>query len=39
MDLMKEVGSTSRPHLLDMMNYGHLKARMHAFIKSIDKKA
>ena len=39
MDLMKEGGSTSRPHLLYRTNYGYWKARMHAFIKLIDEKA
>ena len=39
MDLMKESGSTSRPPLLDGKNYGYWKARMQAFIKSIDGKA
>ena len=38
MDLMKESGSTSLPHLLDGMNYGYWKARMLAFIKSIDER-
>ena len=39
MNLMKEGGSTSRPPFLDGTNYGYGKARMHAFIKSIDEKA
>ena len=36
---MKEGGSTSRPSLLDWMNYCYWKVRMFAFIKSIDEKA
>ena len=39
MDLMKEGGFTSPPPFLDGMNYGYWKARMCAFIKSIDEKA
>ena len=39
MNLMKEGGSTSHPPLLDGRNYGFWKARMRAFIKSIDEKA
>ena len=38
MDLLKESGSTNRPPLLDGTNYGYWKARMCAFIKSIDEK-
>ena len=36
MDLIKEGGSTSRLSLLDGTNFGFWKARMHAFIKSIN---
>ena len=39
MDLMKECGSTSRPSLLDGLNYGYWKAKMCSFIKSIGEKA
>ena len=35
MDSMKEGDSTSRPPLLNGMNYGYWKARICAFIKSI----
>ena len=41
-DFLKEGGSIGRPRrppLLDGMNYKHWKARMCAFIKSIDEKA
>ena len=39
MQLLNEGGSTSRPPLLNGTNYGYWKARLHAFIKSIDEKA
>ena len=39
MDLMKEGVATSHPPLLDDTKYGYWKARMHAFIKSIDEKS
>ena len=39
MDLLKEGSSTGCPPLLDGTNYGYWKARMCAFIKSIDEKA
>ena len=39
MDFMKEGGSVQRPPLLDGTNYSYWKARMKAFIKSMDEKA
>ena len=39
MDLMKEGGSTSCPSFLDGTNYGYWKAKLQAFIKTIDEKA
>ena len=39
MDLQREVGSISRPPLLDGTNYAYWKARMHAFIKSLNDRA
>ena len=39
MDSMNKGGFTSCPHFLDGTNYGYWKARMNAFIKSIDEKA
>ena len=38
MDAIKEGGSTTRPPILDGSNYSYWKARMIAFLKSIDNK-
>ena len=38
MDWPKEGSSTSRPPLLDRTNYPYWKARMRAFLKSIDER-
>ena len=39
MDLLKEGRSVVCPPLLDGTKYGYWKARMHAFIKSMDELA
>ena len=39
MDFLREGGSVQRPPLLDESNYAYWKARMKAFIKSMDEKA
>ena len=39
MDFLREGGSVQRPPLLDGTNYSYWKARMKAFIKSVDEKA
>ena len=39
MDLQREAGSISHPPLLDGNNYAYWKARMRAFIKSLDDRA
>ena len=39
MDFMKEGASISRPPLLDGGNYSYWRARMKAFLKSLDEKA
>ena len=36
MDLMKEGESTSRPPLLDEMNYGYWKVQICVYIKSLN---
>src|ERR1044072_4099396 len=38
MDNIKEGGSVTRPHVLDGTNYDYWKARMGAFLKSMDNK-
>lgn len=38
MDSIREGNLTHRPPLLDGTNYSYWKARMRAFLKSIDKK-
>ena len=38
MNGIKEGGSTTRPLVLDGTNYSYWKARMTAFLKSIDSK-
>ena len=38
MDLSREGSSTSRPPLLDGTNYSYWKAKMRAFLKSIDER-
>ncbi|KAA0032368.1 gag-pol polyprotein [Cucumis melo var. makuwa] len=38
MNMIKEGGSTTRPPVLDGINYAYWKARMTAFLKSIDNK-
>ena len=39
MEFLREGGSVQRPPLLDESNYAYWKARMKAFIKSMDEKA
>ncbi|KAI3461556.1 hypothetical protein Pfo_018219 [Paulownia fortunei] len=39
MDHLREGGSTTRPPLLGGTNYSHWKAKMRAFIKSMDEQA
>ena len=38
MDFLREGGSVSHPPLLDGTNYPYWKARMKAFIKTLDEK-
>ena len=38
MDSIRECNTTHRPPLLDDTNYSYWKARMRAFLKSIDEK-
>ncbi|KAI3443670.1 hypothetical protein Pfo_000335 [Paulownia fortunei] len=39
MNILREGGSVLRPPLLEGSNYSYWKARMRAFLKSVDKKA